>query len=899
MALTPGTHFGVYEVTAQIGVGGMGEVYRATDSNLKRSVAIKVLPASVAGDADRLARFQREAEVLAALNHPNIAAIYGLERTPGFTALVMELVEGDDLSQRIAKGAIPLDEALPIAKQIAKALEAAHEQGIIHRDLKPANIKVRADGTVKVLDFGLAKALDPPRASNPNVTNSPTLSLHATQAGIILGTAPYMSPEQARGKPVDKRSDVWAFGVVLFEMLTGQRAFEGDDLSMTLAAVMMKLPPWEALPAATPPDVRRLLLRCLQKEPARRQRDIGDALLDLDDASTEKSSTPQSGGPVNRSGAWLYAGWGVAALALILAATVSFRHRADAIPTERPVMRASIVLPGEQKLASGNSAYPMAISNDGARVAYVSEVEGRSQLYIRELAALEAKVVPGTSGAAHPFFSPDGQWVGFFADGALQKSAVSGGSPVRICNVSAGSMGATWGPDNTIVLALRGAGLSKVSASGGTLEPLAGATPGVWPEFLPDGKTVLYTTGAGGAGTALAAISLDGRSNRIVARTTDAQGAGPAVLGTGGGIAQARFVSSGYLVYGQSPGIVRAIPFDVTSLTTTGSPVPLVDSIERGRNGGAVYFAVSRTGLLVYASTGERHQLVWVDRSGTATPISADRAAFRQPRVSPDGRRIVVAANDETRRSDIWIYDAERGTKNRLTTTGHNLQPVWTPDGAYITFAGGGLVQVPADGGGGTEMLLPPEQIREHLAPGTAAYPSAWSPDGRTLLFQADEEDMWAIQHGPGSAPVPLLVRPAHDYGGQFSPDGRWVAYTSDESGRSEVYVARYPDLGSRVTISTEGGAYPRWSREGRELFYRQGDALMAATVDTTREFRAERPQRLFAGQFTGTGRDGAFDVAPGGKRFAMIKSDEASTLQQLTLVQNWLEELSAHAATK
>jgi eukaryotic-like serine/threonine-protein kinase len=899
LSLTPGTRLGVYEITAPIGAGGMGQVFRARDTRLDRDVAIKILPEAFAHDADRLARFQREAKTLASLNHPNIAGIYGLEESGVVTALVMELVEGEDLSQRIACGAIPLDEALPIAKQIAKALEAAHERGIIHRDLKPANIKVRADGTVKVLDFGLAKALDPPRASNLDVTNSPTLSLHATQAGVVLGTAPYMSPEQALGKSVDKRSDVWAFGVVLFEMLTGQRAFEGDGFSTTVAAVMMTQPPWHALPTATPTEVRRLLLRCLQKEPTRRLRDIGDALLDLDDASTEQSTTPQLGRPVHGSGTWRYAGWGVAALALILAATVSFRHRADAMPIERPVIRASIVLPGDQKLASGDSAYPMAISNDGGRIAYVSEVEGRSQLYVRELAALEAKAVPGTSGAAHPFFSPDGQWVGFLADGALQKAAVSGGSPLRICNVSAVSMGATWGPDNTIVLALRGAGLSKVSASGGTLEPLAGASPGMWPEFLPDGKTVLYTTGTGGAGSALAALSLDGRSNRIVARTTDAQGAGPAVLGTGGGIAQARFVSSGYLVYGQSPGIVRAIPFDVTSLTTTGSPVPLVDSIERGRNGGAVYFAVSRTGLLVYASTGERHQLVWVDRSGTATPVSADRAAFRNPRVSPDGRRIVVAANDQTRRSDIWIYDAERGTKNRLTTTGHNLAPVWTPDGAHITFAGRGLVQVPADGGGGRDVLLPSEQVLAHLARGTTAYPTAWSPDGRTLLFQADEEDMWAIQRGLGSAPVPLLVRPAHDYGGAFSPDGRWIAYTSDESGRSEVYVAHYPDLGSRVTVSTEGGAYPRWSREGRELFYRQGDALMAAAVDTTREFRAERPQRLFAGQFTGTGGDAAFDVSPDGKRFAMIKSDEASTLQQLTLVQNWLEELSARAATK
>ncbi len=513
--------------------------------------------------------------------------------------------------------------------------------------------------------------------------------------------------------------------------------------------------------------------------------------------------------------------------------------------------------------------------SDGARLAYVGEVEGRSQLYVRELDGLEPTVLPGTSGAAHPFFSPDGQWVGFFAGGALQKAPVLGGPPLRICNVTGVTRGATWGPDDTIVLALIGAGLHKVDASGGILEPIAGSTPGYWPELLPDGRTVLYTTGVAGEGAAFAAVSVDGRTRKIVARTTDFSGEGPALLGTGSGLAQARFVSSGYLVYGQSPGIVRAIPFDVGSLTPTGSPIPLVGSVERARNGGGVYFVVSRTGVLVSAATGERHEPVWVDRNGTATPITTDRQAFRNPRVSPDGTRIAVAINDEaTRRSDIWVYDADPGTRSRLTTTGHNLAAVWTPTGTHVAFASLGLVQLAADGSGTSEVLLPLEQVRTHLSTGTNAYPTSWSPDGRNLVFQADAADLWVLPRDPKGAPRPLFLRASSDYGGQFSPDGRWLAYESDESGRNEVHVADYPDLRNKVTISTEGGTDARWSRDGRELYYRQGDALMAVTVDTAGGFRAGKPHRLFSGQFSGTGRETGFDVALGGKRFVMIRSD-------------------------
>ena len=898
MPILPGKRLGPYEVLSAIGAGGMGEVYRAHDTKLGRDVAIKVLPEAFAHDPERLSRFQREAKMLAALNHPNIATIYGLEQSNGTSYLVMELVAGETLAERVKReggreGAVPIEEALVIAKQIAEALEAAHEKGIIHRDLKPTNVKVTPEGKVKVLDFGLAKAFEGD-LGNDDPSNSPTLSMAATMHGVILGTAAYMSPEQARGKAVDKRTDIWAFGCVSYELLTGKQAFRGETLTDTLAAVVEREPNWQALPSSTPAKLRDLLRRCLQKDPRRRLRDMGDARFDLDEAFVDGPMLPPSTSAVIRHKYREYLGWAAAALLLLVVGMATpFLRRVAETPVALPIVRTAIELPDNQKLATGDSAYPLAVSSDGSMLAYVSEQEGRTQLYVRELSALEPKVIPGTAGAMHPFFSPDGQWVDFFASGALQKADVAGGAPLRICNVPGVSVGAAWGPDNTIVLALRGSGLFKVNATGGTLQPLADTNPAAWPEILPDGKTVLFTTGF----NAIATIPLSGGAKRIVARTTDSPLKGPVVLGTGSGtggsIEQAQFVSSGYLIYGQSPGIVRALPFDLASLEPRGSPVSLVDSVERARNGGGVYFAVSPTGLLEYASTGDRHQLVWVDRSGIVTPISSDREAFRIPRLSPDGTRIAVAINDETRRSDIWVYDGERGTKNRLTTEQHNLNPVWTPDGTHIAFSSaGGLVELPAGGSGTKEILLSPERIRSQLAVGTTAYPTSWSPDGQNLMFQADELNLWVLPRGVNSVPRPLLVRSSNDFEGQFSPDGRWVAYVSDESGRSEVYVGRYPEFAERVAISTDGGLYPRWSRDGRELFYRQGDALMAVTIDTKQGFRAEKPRRLFAGQFTGAGRDSSFDVAIDGKRFVMVKSDEASTLRQLTVVQNWFEEL-------
>jgi Tol biopolymer transport system component len=432
-------------------------------------------------------------------------------------------------------------------------------------------------------------------------------------------------------------------------------------------------------------------------------------------------------------------------------------------------------------------------------------------------------------------------------------------------------------------------------------QPVGDSAPAAWPEILPDGNTILFTTGTSADLDAIAAISLNGGAKRIIARTTDSSLPGPPVLGPGAGIAEVRFVpNGGYLVYGQdrNPGEVRALPIDPVSLTATGPAFSLVDSVERGSGGGAVYFAVSRTGLLLYAVTGDRHQLVSVDRSGVATPISTDRAAFRGPRFSPDGSRIVVAINDETRRSDIWIYDAERGTRRRLTSERHNLAPVWTPDGRRITFADGRLVNLSADATGPRELLFSSEENQTHLPAGTFPYPTSWSADGRDLLFQADSRDIWLLSRDAGTAPHPLLERQFNDSYGQFSPDGKWVAYSSDESGREEIYVRHYPDFGDPFVVSTDGGADVRWSHDGREIFFRQDDALMAVSVNTNGSFRAEKPRRLFSGRFTGAGRDSSFDVSPDGKRFVMVKSDDASALRELTVVQNWFDDLQRRGST-
>jgi eukaryotic-like serine/threonine-protein kinase len=883
-----GRLLGSYQVQARIGVGGMGEVYRARDTKLGRDVAIKILPSRSMSDPGSLARFQREARMLATLNHPHIGAIYGFEIAGDVHALVLELIDGDTLADRLRLGPIPLKPALAIARQITEALDAAHSKGIVHRDLKPANIKITPQSVVKVLDFGLAKAVAGHSDHDDTQTGSLTVSLGDTENGMILGTPAYMSPEQARGEAVDKRTDIWAFGCVLYQMLTGKSAFGRETMIDTLAAIVEGEPDMTALPADTPSGVRRLLERCLEKDPRRRLRDIGDGIVMLDETGT----APQSAAAPRRSSRHELIKWVSAAVlfAALGAGLASLLHRRPS-PASAAILRTSIVLPAGAKLVSGDRELPLAVAPDGSRIAYVAEEDGHRLLYVREMNNFEPRAVPGTENARHPFFSPDGQSIGYFASGALQRVAVSGGSPLRICDVATMSMGGSWGPDHTIVFAAFGSDLMRVSDSGGTPRPLEGSRPATWPEILPDGKTVLFTTGAGNNLSAFATIPINGGARHIFASLARSPFQAPAVIGSGGSLLEAHFVAPGYLLYGQSPGVILAVPFDAASQKITGTPVSVVGPVERAMNGGGVYFAVSQTGLLVYASTGSQHQLVWVDRRGNATPVGPDRGPYRVPRLSPDGRLIAVAMSDDTRRSDIWIVDAERGTRRRLTTQDHNLAPTWTRDGTHILVSTiEGMRELPLNGG-----------TSSMLVPGAGVYPASWSPDGRDLLYCVDGaagRPIWMITpSAPGNPPGHIIAQGGFYYDPMYSPDGRWITYANTGSTRLDIYVARAPDLADPVMVSTNGGSRPIWSKNGRELFYREGDAMMKISVDTAHGFHAGKPERLFTGEFGGESHDTAFDVTADGQRFIMVSSDPASTLTKLTIVQNWSEELRRQPA--
>ena len=878
----------------------MGEVYRAHDATLARDVAIKVLPEAFASDPERLARFEREAKVLASLNHPNIAAIYGLERSGDTRALILELVEGPTLADRIASGPMPLDEALPIARQIAEALEAAHEQGIIHRDLKPLNIKVRDDGTVKVLDFGLAKALQP-ELSDFDAANSPTITAAATRAGVIMGTAPYMSPEQAKAKQIDKRTDIWAFGCVLYEMLTGQRAFAGETVAEQLTAVLSGTPDWDALPDSTPFLIKRLVRRCLERDRRERIPDSATARIEIADAL--KTPTPMVEGaeaaPVTRLAFWqrpISAAAAALGVALTVSAVTALTVWSLVQPAPSAIVRMPIPLGADESISSTN-VHAVAISPNGRHIVYAAN----QGLLLRPVDQLEATPLAGTNERTrNPFFSPDGQWIGYWAGSSrqLKKISIGGGAPVVVGDAGA-PWGASWGTDDTILFGQGPDGIWQVPGTGGTpaqIITMEEEERAHGPQMLPGGEWVLFTLRLG--------FDTAWDQAQIVAQSM-ATGERKVLIDGG---RDGRYVPTGHLVYALD-GVILGVPFDLETRAVTGGAVPLVEGIRTstGNAGpGVAHFSLARTGSLVYVpgyvETNREVELVWVDRGGQIEVVGAEPRIYDWARVSPDGTRVAVDALDGDDNKDVWIYDLTRGTMMRLTfdeaSDGH---PLWTPDGSRMVFEsrrdGGGLFWKAADGTGEVERLLE--------SPLGTPFPYGWSADGRVLIDSGPP-----VVGGIGLLTVEgdhtldsVFTAEFQQYAPAISPDGRWLAHSSDQSGRNEIYVRPFPDVDAgKWQVSADQGFFPVWSPDGRELFFlsRMGSLgeLMVAQVETEPTFNASRPESLFSTtEFLG-GRRRGYDIAPDGDRFLFLRALDGQATEEdeadegLVFVQNWTREL-------
>ena len=883
-----GQQLGSYKIVSLLGSGGMGEVYQAHDTKLGRDVAIKVLPPDVVHDADRLARFQREARMLAALNHPNIATIYGLEQSDDVRYLVMELVAGQTLAERVSGGELKIKESLNVAAQIAQAIEAAHEKGVIHRDLKPANVKVTPAGRVKVLDFGLAKAYS--GDGEQDLSNSATLTTLATEEGIILGTPAYMSPEQARGKAVDKRTDIWAFGCVLYEMLAGKRAFRGETISDTIAAVLECEPGWHELPPATPAKIGDLLRRCLQKDSQRRLRDIGDARIEIEEALAAPAIAEPTAATRSILASWRGTlPWGVAFVVLVAVGSVVILNRKSSSPINSArVSRIAITLPPSQPLAGLELGSALALSPDGTRLVYAAHQGGGQQLYLRSLEDLEAQPIPGTAGAVQPFFSPDGKWLGFFADGKLKKISVSGGEAISLAD-AVDPRGASWGSQRIIIFApTRNSPLQKVSDAGGTSQPLTRFVKEEdshrWPEFLPSGEAVLFAAFRGGSNWSNAQISV--QSVGSGERRDLVQG------GT-----HPRYAPSGHVVYAQG-GTLMAAPFDSQRLAVTGASVPVQEGVLQSTFSGAAQYSFSVTGALVYVPASvqaTQRRLVWVSRGGVEQPVAAPARAYRGPRLSPNGQEVAVAV--EGQETQVWLYNLSRDTLTRLTFQGStNYNPNWTRDGKRIAFTsvGQGLRWQASDGSGGSEVLSE-----------LGGYPNSWSPNGQLLAVDGGTPstgvDIGVLRMGDHKVEQ-FLATPFNEGAAQFSPDGRWLVYVSNESGRNEIYAQPYPGPGGKLQISTDGGGEPLWNPNGRELFYRSRDMMMAVDITTQPSFSAGKPKVLFAGPYQPSPSpvpNANYDVSPDGQRFLMLKSggqDQAAT--QINVVLNWFEELKQKVPT-
>jgi Tol biopolymer transport system component len=865
--MSPQSSIAHYRIVSKLGEGGMGEVWRATDTKLNRDVAIKVLPDSFATDPDRMTRFQREAQLLASLNHPNIATVHGVEDR----AIVLELVEGPTLAERIAQGPIPLDEALPIAKQIAEALEYAHERGIIHRDLKPANVKITPEGRVKVLDFGLAKALGNELAAR-NPASSPTLTMRATMSGTLMGTAAYMSPEQARGENVDRRADIWAFGVVLHEMLTGRGLFAGPTISDTLAAVLKT----DADVAAAPAEVRPIVERCLRKDPRRRWQSIGDVRVALEDAP-EAPSLATAVPPGPRSGWWMLA-------AIVAAAALGWMGAwlRQPAPDERS-LNFQINPPAEADFAAGIGAGSV-ISPDGRSIAMVLTSGGVTKLWLRPLHSA-AREMTGTEGAQLPFWSPDSRSIGFFAGGQLKRVDVGGGPPVVVTD--AGSpRGGAWSPDGTILFASQSWGIRRVHASGGksvAVPDLASANAGGgqrWPKFLPDGRRFLYYVfGERNAGIYLGSLDHPQSNKRIVESGGDGSYLPP--LGQ----------RPGYLLWLRQ-NILTAQPFDPDQARLFGDPatVPGAETVSVNSGTGFSRFSVSNDGTILFTSGTDRLQPTWFNREGKAIGTVGRPDRYVAIRISPDGTRAVTSIVDALEKRDLWLLDFTRGLSTRITTGGTGGAAVWSPDGRRLVAHGLNglrLFEVSANGVGEQRTVLESQKT---------SYINDASPDGRFLVYTTGSPeggyDLWVLPTEGDRKPAPFLATSASEYLGQISPDGKWIAYVSDESGRDEVYVRSFPANGSKWPVSNGGGGYPRWRRDGKELFFvAPSGALMAIPVRPA-------PQGLDFGSvvalpvpvvISGGAFAFAYDVAPDGQRIlALVPVRGGRDSTSLTVLMNW-----------
>lgn len=850
----------------------MGEVYRAVDRRLKRDVAIKVLPPSVASDGDRLARFQREAELLAAMDHPNIARVFGLEVSDGRPALVMELIEGPTLAERLREGALPLDTAVSIATQIADALEAAHERGVVHRDLKPVNVKVRRDGVVKVLDFGLAKSVAPPSAASSGaLTDSPTATspAHVTASGVVLGTAAYMAPEQAKGDEVGRPADVWAFGCVLYEMLVGAPPFRGGSVAEVIGEVLKTDPDMRRLPADTPESLRRLLRRSFVKDPRKRLQHLGDARLELSEPLPESTTSAA----VAPSGARATLPWALALVAAVAAGAAVLRPEAPREP--RLVTRVDLNLPPRVEVST--TAAPSAtISPDGTKVVFTGQEGGFRRLYVRDLRETDAHVFIATDASSQCYFSPDGTAVTYVAsDRTIRRLSLSDGLTTVLARGVDRNFGATWGGDGRITVTVGGA-LHQLPESGGTPSPLTqldttrGEIFHAWPTPVPGRAALLFTV-----------ASTDTQNGHRIDAVDPATRKRHTVVDGG---AYPLIARDGPLVFFRD-GVLVAAPFDRERLVVTGPAVKLVEDVALD-NLGAPLASLSASGAFIYVSRAAASgRLVSVTRQGLATPLVAEERVYDFPRLSPDATRLASFVS-----GDVWQLDLARAAFTRVTraSTIGNSYAVWTPDGQAIVYrTARGLYVAAADGGG------VPRLIAETLV---ADFPQAVTGDGKTLIFTrqtADASgDVYALSLEGAPAPHAIFSTPAYEGGAVLSPDGRWLAYASNESGRYEVYVRHYPDAARKWSASPDGGTQPMWSRDGKELFYRSGSRMLAVSVAGDVEPRLGRPVTLFDQDFSyGTGITFAqYDVLPDG-RFVMVKRDAAAG--RLNVVLNWTDELT------